>query len=337
MNAPVTDPWGIAADPALADTLPALDPVVMEARLGELPRLRSGGRVRILAIRVIRHKPGRRCMVEYDLELGSGGERHATLIGKARAGRRPETAFRLMEGFRAAGFGDDASDGIGVPEPVGSFSDLGLWLQRRVPGRPMTDCMESPAAPRLMARIAEAARKVHLSGVPTRRVHGMTDEIRILDEHLPKAASARPDLASRISAVLDAAGRMGRALPAPAATGVHRDFYQDQVLVDGEKLWLIDFDLYCMGDPGLDVGNFLGHVIEQSLRVRGDAAAWAPLQRAMTERFCALAGDAARPAVEAYTDLTLVRHIYLSTLFEARRPLTGALVALCEGRLAPWM
>src|SRR5437773_3836244 len=31
-------------------------------------------------------------------------------------------------------------------------------------------------------------------------------------------------------------------------------------------VWLLDFDLYCQGDPALDIGNFVGHLTEQSLR-----------------------------------------------------------------------
>src|SRR2546426_9353652 len=38
------------------------------------------------------------------------------------------------------------------------------------------------------------------------------------------------------------------------------------VIVNGERLFLLDFDLYCEGDPALDIGNFLGHITEQSLR-----------------------------------------------------------------------
>jgi hypothetical protein len=31
--------------------------------------------------------------------------------------------------------------------------------------------------------------------------------------------------------------------PPPARCGIHRDFYADQVIVDGSRLYLLDFDL----------------------------------------------------------------------------------------------
>ena len=52
-----------------------------------------------------------------------------------------------------------------------------------------------------------------------------------------------------------------------------------RIVGDG-RLYLLDFDLYCLGDPALDAGNFIAHVTEQSLRELGDATALAPVEEA---------------------------------------------------------
>jgi aminoglycoside phosphotransferase (APT) family kinase protein len=44
-----------------------------------------------------------------------------------------------------------------------------------------------------------------------------------------------------------------------ASTVVHRDLYEEQVLV-GERIGLIDLDDAALGPPELDVGNLLAHV-----------------------------------------------------------------------------
>jgi hypothetical protein len=51
-----------------------------------LPRLSHEGKLRLKSIRVIRHKPGRRCVVEYDVEVDRAGtpREPVTLIGKCR-------------------------------------------------------------------------------------------------------------------------------------------------------------------------------------------------------------------------------------------------------------
>jgi len=95
---------------------------------------------------------------------------------------------------------------------------------------------------------------------------------------------------------------------------------------------LIDFDLYCLGDPALDIGNFIGHMIEQSLRELGDAHAWAKQEQALEETFLELSRESSRVAIQAYTTLTLVRHIYLSTQFPKRQDFTFPLLELCEQR-----
>jgi aminoglycoside phosphotransferase (APT) family kinase protein len=157
--------------------------------------------------------------------------------------------------------------------------------------------------------------------------------LRILCECLDKVVALRPDWAGRLAALMVACEKLGARVPLPKPCGIHRDFYPAQVLVDGARLWLIDFDLYCLGDPGLDAGNFIGHITEQALRERGDGAALADVEQALEERFVELAGESVRASVRAYTILTLARHIFLSTRFADRRLLTSELLGLCEERL----
>jgi aminoglycoside phosphotransferase (APT) family kinase protein len=146
-------------------------------------------------------------------------------------------------------------------------------------------------------------------------------------------ARQEPAWERRIERLLAACDRLGGSIPEPRACGVHRDFYADQVLVSGQRLVLLDFDLYCVGDPALDVGNFLGHMTEQSLRSFGDPSALAYREQAMEERFVELSGEGTRHAVRVYAALTLARHIHLSTLLPERRHLTRDLLDLCEERL----
>lgn len=55
-----------------------------------------------------------------------------------------------------------------------------------------------------------------------------------------------------------------RPLPSPPETGapvpLHRDLHDKQLLVDGDDVGLIDFDLAAVGDPALDLANLLVHL-----------------------------------------------------------------------------
>ena len=336
-NIPVSAPFGAAADAELPTVALALDPaeVAQEFKCG-LPRLAGeDGQVVVKAIRVIRHKPGKRCVIEYDVRVERPGvKREKTMLfGKIRARRFGTEGFRLQEAFWNAGFRKLCSDNIAVPEPIGVLPKFRMWLQRKVRGTTAGTLLAGSDGVVLARRIAEAIHKVHRAGVPTEKAHTMADELRILHECLPRVGGVRPDLARRIDGLLADCDRLGASIPVPKACGIHRDFYPAQVIVDGARVSLIDFDLYCTGDPALDVGNFLGHVTEESLRTLGDAAALRDREIAMEERFIELSGESVRPAARAYTTLTLVRHIFLSTQFPERTSFTEKLLALCEERL----
>jgi len=337
MSVRVTDPFGAALDRDIPSLALALDAATARKEFRRrLPRLSGAGKLRLKAIRVVRHKPGRRCVAEYVAEVHRPGEENhlVTLIGKARARRSGNEGFRLQEAFWNAGFDACSADGISVPEPIGVISNFQMWFQRKVPGTTAEALLRGPGGVGWAEKIATAIHKVHAAGVPTTKIHGMDQELRILRECFVKVAEARPEWSSRLARVMAACGRLGASVPAPAPCGIHRDFYASQVIVDDSRLWLIDFDLYCRGDPGLDPGNFIGHVTEQALRELGDAGALAPVERALEDRFVDLAGEHTRCSVRAYAALTLVRHVFLSSRLPGRGHLSEQLLALCESRLA---
>ena len=333
----VADPFGVRADSSMPSLALALDPVLAREEFKRgLARLSGDdGRVSVRAIRVTRHKPGKRCVIEYDLKVRRRGlpDETLTVLGKIRANRFGNEAYRLQDVIWSAGFQSDSADGVSVPEPLGVIPTFQMWVQRKVPGVVSGRLLAGAGGAALARRVAEALHKLHRAGVPTGRVHVMADELRILQECLTGVAGSRPHLAERVSRVRLACDELGASAPPPQPCGIHRDFYPAQVVVDGTRVHLIDFDLYCLGDPALDAGNFIGHMTEESLRTLGHADALRDREQALEERFAELAGERTRAAVRTYTTLTLARHIYLSTRFPERTPFTERLLALCEERL----
>ena len=316
----------------------AVDPTEVQKAFASrrLPRLAGeDGFIQAKAVRVTRYKPERRCVIEYDVlvERPKAPVGVVTLIGKVRAGRFGKSGYHLLSAIWDAGFDDDSPDRISVPEPLGTISKFRMWLQRKVPGPVVTDLLAAPGAEILGKRIAETAHKLHGAEIATERRHTMVDELRILRECLSRVTRAEPSLAGRIERLLHKCEQAAADTPESAVCGIHRDFYADQIIADGSHLYLIDFDLYCQGDPGLDIGNFLGHITEQSLRTLGDPNALSDVERALEERFVELEGANTRLAIQTYGKLTLARHIYLSTLFSERRGYTKDLLELCEERL----
>lgn len=316
----------LLADPALAFLAPALNPAWVAPRL----ELVLGRSLTVQAIRPLRHKPGRRCLIAYDVAL-AGDSGLITLLGKVRSRGLDQRSYELQSQLWQNGFDAASPDGVSVPVPLGVIPEMNLWLQRWVPGEVATGLL--PKDVPLAGQIAGAIAKLHRANLPVPRHHGPAEEIRILQERLPRVGQIYPQWQGRLERVLQASADLAQSLPPHPPIGIHRDFYPDQVLVSGQRLYLLDFDLYCQGDPALDIGNFIAHLSEQSLRQFGHGDALGEQEAALVNAFCQIHRTVSRRAIDIYKTLTLVRHISISSQQANRRAATAPLLNLCETRL----
>ena len=286
-------------------------------------------------VRKIRYKRGLRCLFEYDLQITSQEKKKkfVTFLGKMQYKGLDKTTFKLQKSLQRSGFNFSNPDNIMVPPAMGTIPEVNLWLQKKVEGKPSIDLLVEKNGIYLAKQIAEAIDKVHKANIPIHRKHTLQKEIRILNEQLGKVAEKNPALNLKIKKILKNSEKLTEYLPQTNPVGIHRDFYHDQILVGKEKLYLLDFDMYCEGDPSLDVGNFIGHLKEFSLRKFGNSDALVEQENAMIQRFLELSGLDRRRAIEIYTTLTLVRHIAISQRIPNRSQFTISLMDLCEKRI----
>ena len=337
MKPSVCDPIGVTQDSKMTFLKQALDPrKVQDCFERHLVSTRGIKSIDLRAIQVKRYKPGRRCLIKYDVVITDNHDRRKalSLLGKARAKGIDVISYQALHSLWQNGFNDTSRDGISVAEPVGLIPEFQMWLQRNMPGVVATELLDKSQGVALALQIAEAAHKLHQADVKINRSHGISDEMSILHDRLGRVIQSKPDWEKRLNQLLDGSSQLAAALSAPATRNIHRDFYSDQVLVDGDRLYLLDFDLYCQGDPALDIGNFIGHITEYSLRNLEDPEALKDREQALEDYFVELAGEDTRKRVRIYTLLTLLRHIFLSTQFLERRAITEPLIGLCEQRLA---
>ncbi len=356
-------------DPKIPFLDAALDPPQAQGQLHQaIPQLH-----RVTAAMLMRHRLGRRALVKYHVETTAGP---LTLLGKIRAKGTDRTSYQIQQALWQTGWDADSRDRLSIPQPLGLVPDWHMALQRQVPGVPATQLLATDQGIPLAERIAALAHKLHRTPVPTTKTHTLADELSILHDRLPLVAEQYPQWAARIDQILTACDRLATPFfdlraqaagrkpdvcsvdtplthpsthppihsPLPTAySSIHRDFYADQVLVDGDRLWLVDLDLCCQGSPALDIGNFIAHITEQSLRENGNAEDWgdreAALQAAYVEAYCgASPGGHVAAAfgreIDLYAALTLVRHIHISTRIASRQPYTESLITLCETRLS---
>jgi aminoglycoside phosphotransferase (APT) family kinase protein len=181
--------------------------------------------------------------------------------------------------------------------------------------------------------IAAGIHKLQRAGIVSDRRHTIHDEVGILQRRLATLAATMPQWRLRLDRVMEACLRLGKDLAGRQLRLAHRDFYPEQVIVCGERIYLLDFDLYAAADPALDAGNFIAHITEQSLRQFGDQKALAHHERSILETFAVGSDHATRMAVDAYATLSLVRHICISSSIPQRSRFTEAILGICEQRL----
>ena len=322
--APWRDPAQALTDPVMTALPAALDPAcARDAFASACPALAH--RPAIAEIDVIRYRRGRRCLVRYGFADGTGA-----VIGKLTAKGVHKRGLAVQQLLHAAGFASDAADGLHVPEPLGAVPSLGLWLQREVAGRPLQAMLGEPESVLACARAAEALAKLHAEPAGDARRWTIEDELAVLDARLNELARCRPDLAERVWGLRRRCHAAAAALPEPAVTGIHRDFYPEQLIVDGDRLNLVDLDLYSQGDPALDAGNFIAHLTEAAIRAKGDPAGYTPLLEAFRGRFASRSPATPAVAIRTYTLLSLARLAAISTTIPERTGTTERLLDSCD-------
>jgi Ser/Thr protein kinase RdoA (MazF antagonist) len=230
-------------DPAL----PQLAVLTNSALIAEALTSHLEEPVEVPCATIVRHKPGRRCTLRYDLVVGGRPER---LYGKTYASKRGSRVHRAAQAISEA---HACGPAVGLPAPVAHLPKLKLLLQRAVEGAPVRGALLGGDTA-LAARIAEALCALHVSGVELDRRHGLGDELAALRARVE--ATALLQTRATLALVEAAAGEPVNWRWRP----VHRDFYDGQVLMNGDRLAILDFDDAAMSEPAVDVANFLAHL-----------------------------------------------------------------------------
>lgn len=289
--------------------------------------------VRLTDCELLRVRPGRRCVLRYTM-TAADGSRPLTLAAKIRVkgvNRRVEVACQTL---RAQGFAEGGKQRFIVAEPLGSIDPLHMNLVRWYSGQTLQDQLSQGAAqPATFQQMGAALAELHSAAVPAKRVHRLEDELSILQRDLGRAASACPQYASRIAALLQKAEAVAANLEPLPERLVHRDFHPDQILDGPDGLTLLDLDLHARSDPRVDVGNFIAHLREQGLRERGDLYAYAILEQTFLKGYQTTRTDVTRDpmaGIDAWTFLSIVRHLYIAWRIPERRDVLPALLDACE-------
>jgi aminoglycoside phosphotransferase (APT) family kinase protein len=192
-----------------------------------------------------------------------------SLIGKIKAPRSLERAEARLAAVRAAS--DGAS--FAVAEPLGIDAEHGVMFQSACPGFPLPEAARGAATEVALRRFGEVHREIHALEVdaPPADEAALRDDLRADATWIADALPAHAPAVARLRDWLEAHLRWS----APAEhVFCHGDYSPAQILCDGERWAVVDFDDAHRGDRYAEVAAVL-----VSIEYETDACDAATLQR----------------------------------------------------------
>lgn len=315
-----TDP-SLQASAALLATDTALA-ALRARRLGDSTSIRA-----VHEVSVIRHKPGRRAVLSFHLTRSDGVAEH--WIGKVRSRGTDERPVILAQALRRAGLTGEGAASVGVPRPMGVVDAHHVSLFERVDGTPATTLLLTDGDPHVIARqMATAMTTLHHASVSARRRRTVADELETLRVRIAAWQGADQTVAPSLSLMAQRCAALAEPLRHRAPrTLLHRDLYPDQLLLDGTRTWIVDLDLAADGDPALDAGNMVAHLLELAHRTPARRHALVHAARAFaTAALHTPRSLLSADAVARYTVLSLARLAEIARHHDERRRFAPSLL-----------
>jgi len=288
--------------------LPGLELLEDPLRLREhLSRTLGRDRERVLdaCFSVRRLVPGKRCIVDLDVTVADGDNLstgHRRLVGKLYNREQGAAVFAILQRLHRGSFGTGRWL---VPEPIAYDPVWRLLLLRWSEGALLRSLLLAGADVRQPVRAAaEWLARLHGSGVTSGRCYSFSRHLHTLAGWKRRVADVYPQAEGLLSDLLRLMEDRGAVLVerrgAWTAGPTHRDFSPDHLVIDGDRVTVLDFDEFCQYDSLFDVAHFAAHI-----------------------RFLGLTSGGSMPYFDAAADL-------FETEYRAR------VSGYCEARVALW-
>jgi Ser/Thr protein kinase RdoA (MazF antagonist) len=171
-----------------------------------------------------------------------------------------DAKFEQIKGVLSALHETGAGAGFELPEPIAVVPELSMEVFGHVPGVALVALVDRDEFPALCRRTGEALARFHRVALQAPAAFGIESQLNRLWENATEfswmmRAEARwiADVASALAERLQASRREPLSL-------IHRDLHGGNILADGARLCLVDFEDCAIGEPADDVGSNWAHL-----------------------------------------------------------------------------
>jgi hypothetical protein len=210
-----------------------------------------GDRPVVSELELVGIRRSRGCVLRYRLDQGEPAVIYGKL-GYAAAGEAlPAVLAALAE--RASG---GAGWAVALPRCLGHSIELETTFVAEMPGwRP--DLHIQAERERIVDAGATVAASLHGSGVSVGGAHSLEDELARAARSVHLVQRDATTLGAQLTSVLDAAAAAAGSIPRQQARFAHGSFAPSQLMFDGPRIGVLDFDRVCQAEPAFDLGRFL--------------------------------------------------------------------------------
>ncbi len=268
-------------DLSLPGLFDAADPIRMKAHLNATWAERK---VRVLDVEVapLGYTPGARAAFSYEVTSESretGVPELRRFVGKMHAKKPASRLFADAWALWRAGKGK-----LAVAPPVGYIGAVGLTLQEKLDGVRLGGVVEEPHFVKRVRRTARVLAAMHRLALPLSTRRKAVEEAATVHRWAGVLTAIRPELASRVDRLRD---RLASEIEARTllSAPIHADFHHTNVLVDGDRVRVIDLDEMAFGDPMVDVGRFMASLRVPARRAFGNIEALGGASEAFLEEY----------------------------------------------------
>jgi len=304
------------ADNALPFLAQAADPKGMQSVLQTMRRQnREGWMLVEVKPSLVQYEPEKKCLFRYELhwhDRRGGGQTTEVLYGKVF--RKFAAGHKNLASIYTACQGTVFQ----IPEPMGMVPELSMQLIGSLPGMCLSHMCSEKHLSHICRQVARGLLEFHHTPIVLYPEKGLATVLSEVQKWTEEFAMAVPGEADRIRHVcLTITKALHRRASTPVAP-VHGDFNAANILVDCERLGLLDFDHCYMGSPGADVGSFYGELKLLALNQYNDPTALDRGIHAFIQEYMSGCAPDLRDTIPAYCALSCLWCAYFQCIL---RPL----------------
>lgn len=265
--------WAFPHDPKLSH----LPEVVRPASVAKLVEenaealgLAAGTKCKRVYHRRVKYMPGKRCVLRFEVEVANplNGVETFSFFGKTYRDQTSRYVYEVLENARASAACVERQ--MEVPRPLLHVDDLHTYWQEVWQGYSLSALYKQSGWEKVLPRIASALAAFHRSDLPhlveassVERVAEEAVKAAIwVGQCLPDDRQHVRDLAERIKEVGSTLGPVQGVPSVP----IHGAFRMSQLLIQEDRLAVVDFDKVAQGDPHYDVAEFMTSLVYQYFR-----------------------------------------------------------------------